>query len=585
MIDNNKLVHDIFDEFSKIERVRILSDSDKKKLNIPIAIVAWEVETEIDLDGTCCVFTFHISFKNSFPLDFPKIYLSPQSYEIVKYKPHIDSNRFICTFDNESCSTEISEPLGIVIECLKRAKKIIKEGLLHLNQSEYDNEFIAYWEDKYESVENEPKEVLSLIDYIKDEDILKLICLEKKMFLHDYILHTNDEPAKVFKEFLTDNKVKFKEIDVFYLPNDRLKNQRPPFALRNKDIVKHYINDEANFKRFKKFINNDLNLKLVFTSRLINDKEYIYGWLHSSLKTNVNGFRRGKFKQFDALLSTQANDFVQRITTEKLTTNRLENRTNGEYNKMKPFSFVVAGVGSVGSNLLFYLNSMNFPELKLIDKDVLKIENIGRHFLGFNFVGQFKTIALKDFLRQSNPLQIISTKEESILDIIKQTPEYVNNSDFLFVAIGNSNIESWLAQAIDESLIKIPTFFLWVEPYLCGGHCIFINPEKPNYQEYFENGLFKFNVISNSEYIDNNLNLTLKEAGCQTTFIPYSASNVVGFLSALFPKITTIIENSKLHETTSFTWIGNIAKVQDLDVNLSDVGQTFKIGDVIENKI
>lgn len=585
MIDKNKIVQEIFDEFSKIERVCILSDSDKKKLNIPIAIVVWEVETEIDINDTCCEFTFHILFRNSFPLDLPKIYLAPASYEKVKYQPHINSNRFVCTFDTESCSTNISEPLGIVTECLKRAKKIIKEGLLNLNQSEFDSEFIAYWDEKYDSGEKKPKEVLSLINNIKDEDSLKLISIDKKMYYHDYILHINDDSAKVFKDFLTNNKIVFKEIDVFYFKNDIFKNQRPPFALRNRDVIKQFIGDDLTLKEFKKYINSESNSKFIFTSRLIDNNEYIYGWCHSLLITNVKGFRKGKFKQYDALSMTQANEFVQRITTEKFTINRLENRTNGEPNKIKPMSFVVAGVGSIGSNLLFYLNSMNFPEFKLIDKDLLGIENIGRHFLGFNLVGQFKTTALKEFLKQSNPLQIVSTREESIFDVIKQTPEYINNSDFLFVAIGNSNIENWLAQAINEGIIKIPTFFLWVEPYLCGGHCLFINPHKANYQEYFIKDFFKYNVISNFEYIENNLNLKLNEAGCQTTFTPYSASNIIGFLSSLFPKITTIIENKIIQDTTSFTWIGNTAKVLDLNVKLSEIGQKFKMGDIIENTI
>ncbi|MFA6572189.1 MAG: E2/UBC family protein, partial [Bacteroidota bacterium] len=205
MIDNNKLVHEIFDEFSKIERVRILSDSDKKKLNIPIAIVAWEIETEIDLGGTCCEFTFHISFKSSFPLDFPKIYLSPLSYEKAKYLPHIDSNRFVCTFDPEICSTNISEPLGIVIECLKRAKKIIQQGILNTNQNEYDEEFIAYWEDKYDSAEKKPIIILSLIDKNTDNSPLKLICLDKNPYLYEYILHLDDDTARPFKNFLTEN--------------------------------------------------------------------------------------------------------------------------------------------------------------------------------------------------------------------------------------------------------------------------------------------------------------------------------------------------------------------------------------------
>ena len=98
---------------------------------------------------------------------------------------------------------------------------------------------------------------------------------------------------------------------------------------------------------------------------------------------------------------------------------------------------------------------------------------------------------------------------------------------------------------------------IWVEPFLSGGHCLFLYPGSNSYKSYFtEDGLFKFNVVDNYEYINNNPILSVKEAGCQTTFTPYSQSSVTLFLANIFPEIRKIIVND-IKESQVFSWKGN----------------------------
>lgn len=581
MLDEEKAIQNAFENLLRVENVRILSENEKRTLDFLINTVVWEVETEILFLNQCFRLTLHITFENHFPFEIPKIYLAPSSYEKIKYIPHIDTKRLVCTFDSEIASTNPNEPFGIIMACLKRAKEIILDGLSGSNHLDFEEEFIAYWEGKYDKSDELPKEVLSIIDNILIPENLKLICLRSRLSIYKYVLHIDDELAQVFKQFLSDYDFKFEEVDVFYFNHHNFKDV-PPFNLKNKESLK-YLNTESEIKRFTKFINKNSYPKLVVTSKIINDNEFIFGWFHNFLNTSVKGFRPGIFNPFDALTKTQANDSVQRISTEKFTYKRLDNRTSGIPSDYHKLTFTIVGIGSIGSNLYPYLNSFNYPAFKFIDKELLKLENIGRHFLGFNNIGNYKSKALGDYAKLSNPLQIISTKEDSILKVIKHTPEYLNESDYLFVAIGNKNIENWIGNALFEGIIKVPTFFLWVEPYLSGGHCIYINPLQPTYKNYFEEGYFKYNVISNTEYANSNSDLSLKEGGCQTTYIPYSASNITGFLSCLFPKIAFIIEGLQENSSKSFTWVGNTDKIISLGIKMSEIGENFSRGDLIEN--
>lgn len=262
---------------------------------------------------------------------------------------------------------------------------------------------------------------------------------------------------------------------------------------------------------------------------------------------------------------------------------RLENRTSGMRTQENEKSFLIAGVGSIGSNLIHFLNSMNSPEFRLVDSDNIRLENIQRHLLGFGDIGNYKTKAIKDYLLKNNPLQKVSTKEISIVDIARNEADYINDIDYVFIAIGKANIDNWVCQSIKDGIITKPVFIIWVEPYLCGGHCLYLHPSNPEFEKYFENDFFKFNVIDSVEYKSGDGKLSLREAGCQTTYVPYSGTNVISFISSLFPYISSIIDFNKT-ESKSFSWLGNLEVINEMGIKISNYYSDKNEGTIIEHK-
>lgn len=582
MIEQRIALASAFELISTYHDISIIDEKKKKECGFSKASIVWEIISEIHFENNCRDVIFHMKFTDHFPYDLPKIYLSLSSFESIGFIPHIDSNRFVCTFDPEIAITNPHDPAGIILSSLKRAKSIIEEGLSGANKSDFEDEFIAYWEDEYNDKGKSITSILSLIDSINIDKEVKLISLEKPLNLYNNILHQDDKTAITFKQFLEDSNYKYFEEDVFFAGDINIKSH-PPFSFTNRDIIKLFSGEKK--EQFVRYINNKSQYKLVLTQKILKNKEYLYGWVHNDLDVDINGFRPGKFKPFHALSRHQSGEIVQRFSSDRFTLNRLENRTAGVNSDTDRLSIIIAGLGSIGSNLIFFLNSLNYPEFKLVDKDVLRIENIGRHLLGFNYVGTKKTIAIKDFVKKSNPLQSISTKELSIINVLKDSPEYINSSDALIVAIGNTNIEELIGEALKEGLIKIPTIFLWVEPYLCGGHFLYINPSDANYASFFDNGLFKYNIIRNSEYESNTSKLVLKEAGCQTTFIPYSSSNIISFLSSIFPRINSLLNNKNNPQSVSYTWIGSKKIINERGIKLSHFSMEHSNGDLIENHL
>lgn len=566
-----------FEKLSKIDNVRIVSFDECKKLGFNPVFDLWEIDTEVSVNDHLFPITIYLYFSTCFPVEIPKVYLSTETYNKVKYIPHVDNKKLVCTFDNEVIQINQEDPFGIINECINRAKNILLDGLHKVNFDDFITEFKAYWEETYDN-ESKPKHIISLIDKLDEEDELKLVCLDNSLKGYKYILHKDDKTSIIFKDFLTEYGIKYKEVNAFQLNDFPL--FEPPFNFSNRrilEIVSNYSNSQLT--QFKLFISKNQYPKLIVTKKFINEKNYIFGWFHGFLNTNRKGFRPGSISPLHVFNTFQANDYVERISTETFTPNRLENRTSGEIDTPK-FNFAVAGIGSIGSNLLFFLNSFNLPSFRLIDDDFLKIENINRHFLGFSYINQFKTLALKEFLKTSNPIQEIQTKETSIIQVITHEPDFINSCDYLFSCIGNFNIESWLFNALRNQSIKIPVFFIWVEPFLVGGHCLYMHPNDPIFEKYFKDGLFVNNVIPNDVYNNMEIQFTKREAGCQTTFIPYSNANVIGFLSRLFPTICSIIE-SKSQVSTSFSWVGNIEKLKLTGIPKSKFAENLESGQLV----
>ena len=64
---------------------------------------------------------------------------------------------------------------------------------------------------------------------------------------------------------------------------------------------------------------------------------------------------------------------------------------------------LVAGCGSGGGQVALQLAMAGLKHFTLIDKDTIEIENVIRHVCGLRYIGQRKTDALEDVLKDRNP--------------------------------------------------------------------------------------------------------------------------------------------------------------------------------------
>jgi len=584
MIDHEEAKKIAYLDLKKIENVRILSECERKTIFPNHNEEIWEVVTEITGTNGLEEIILNIVFLPDFPLSLPVIFLGVDDYNRIKYIPHVEVSRLVCTYLHDAVP-DPNKPYEIVEEAIRKAKRIIEDGISENNSSDFEEEFKAYWENKYSDKDSVLKNILILTEKPLDS-LFKFIRLKKPLNSISYYIHQDETHGKNFKEFLDECKLDYSESEGFYI-GEIEGVFKPPFNLNNRKAIEIIQNtDPTRFIEYKRYLNKANNPKLIMFSRKLNDELKYFGWFHQHPNLQRDGFRPGALKYFEAISKYEINSYVKRVSPEVFNPRRLIQRSSGDLpDSHEPIIYSIAGVGSIGSNLIHFLKSDLRAEFRLIDTDILKPENIGRHLLGFNHLNWKKTLGIKDYLKGTNPIREISTRELPIFEVVKDEAEYINDSSVLIVCIGEENTEKWIAKQIEKKVINIPVLFVWVEPYLAGGHCIYITPTDNTYNKYFdENGLFKFNIIHKDMYKTYNPVLSLREAGCQSYFMPYSSDQVMCFLGALYPHISNLI-HSKASESSSFTWLGSRSSLADIKIDISEYGSSLNEGTINMNTI
>lgn len=560
----------------------VLSRNAAKKVGLEWYEEVWEVETEVPgVDEELVTITMHLCFHFDFPLTIPVIYLSRSHYEQFKYIPHVNTQRLVCTFEEDTSSPNVEEPYRIVKSCFVRAKRIIEAGTKGENKSDIDEEFIAYWEESYSNDDTIEQSGLSLITGKgPSTHTVPLLVLTSPYSGYQYVFHDNNIEAQRLRSFLQENKIKYTESEAFFI--GEVSEILPPFDFDNQRL-QQFIEQRGSSlaTEFALFVNATKSSRIVVFAKKLKEHYHLFGWQYKPIVMERKGFRKGVLSPFQVYTTYQKKVPVSRLVIENFTHERLLQRTAGFVSNQQRSKFLIAGVGSVGSNLLHFLKAMEPEELTLIDKDRLKLENIGRHYLGFSSINQLKTDGLKQYLQWLNPLSTIHTHHSSIIRFVTEKAHTLNEQDAIFVAIGKDNVEAFVASAIEEGIIKRPVFVFWVEPYLYGGHVIYIHPEDPvAFADLFSEGLFKYNVLDSSEYLKSGNQLMLKEGGCQSSYVPYSQAHILLFLSGVFPEIYQTIQ-AETKKSFSLSWIGDVNALSPLGLRISSFAQNHRCFQVI----
>lgn len=130
----------------------------------------------------------------------------------------------------------------------------------------------------------------------------------------------------------------------------------------------------------------------------------------------MNGQNKGEYELYDNLFSRISGLF--------------------DVEAFADFRVLIAGCGSGGGQVALQLAMSGVKKFTLIDKDVVKIENVIRHVCGLRYLGKNKTDALDDVLKDRNPTVDVDKFDEDLLTW-KQLESEVQRSQVVVLATDN----------------------------------------------------------------------------------------------------------------------------------------------------
>ncbi len=518
-------------------------------LKTPKYIQVWHIITEIQYKNMCVEIDLYAGIMKHFPYVLPDFYFLETKYD---YFPHIDySNRKLCLYEEEVL-VDTAKPETIFIDCIRQARRLIEFGINRRNFIDFSEEICSYWKFAYNQ-EKEVNQCYYVYGNLPNEiTILNLVTDYKRLGVI-----VSDENLEIVKQW---HKGQTRNQKILYLPNLKIRKE-PPFNL-NWNILKCYL-DENQLQSVFGFIKKTSTLNILFS--LSNNTTY-GGVLHN-IDVHINGFRPHKLTPSQVIEKLHANKNLQRFVAGVYNKERIEERTSGV--KQCNYKFGIVGLGSIGSNLSFFLNSYNNTSYVLVDGDIFRIDNIGRHILGINDIFNYKVNGVKRRLLMTKPSMIVDAIHKNVYDC---SCDIFSDCSALFLCTGNLMAEYSLIERLEKQSIKIPKFILWFEPYGIAGHMIYLdkNSGLDKLKSLFTSDLrYIRNLIKEYEYNDPDKFLK-RDAGCNGSYTNYSGNDVTLFLSSMYPHICNLLGSNEILKC--YRWVGNINLAKENGIELSEVG-------------
>lgn len=474
-----------------------------------------------------------VGFPNDFPHELPKFYDHNNIFGDI---PHKMINGFLCFTRNDSLLIDSRRPESILLYCVDRVIKLVEIGMKGENKKDFVEEFEVYWGGVFTvhaCIDTTNKKVRELNLWCKNinDDILN-VATEKTEILN----------KTIFNLFKLDVK-KERKYRCLYIPLKEGTFLFPPlhnkwsFSKLKENVLSNLSEqNKAQFSHFVKKPVKDISpiYEYVIIGLPKSNGEYsLFGCILNGNTLKLKSFKRknkGAQQIHPFVLNTKAINFYQ-TKIKRWHPEYLLNRTGGK-RQLKDKHVLIAGLGSVGSEVALRFAKAGVKKISLIDFDDMQFENIHRHALGMNSVYDAqdesiheisKVSAMKAEINSKYPFTDVQIYLSDVVSFIDEGKISKEQIELIVIAIGSPNEEMRINQKLHDLPDAPPTIYSWVEPLGIGGHALVtLNGEKKGcLQCLFSNDVEK-PLYNRSAFAEPGQDFSKSITGCGSVFIPYS---------------------------------------------------------------
>jgi molybdopterin/thiamine biosynthesis adenylyltransferase len=216
-------------------------------------------------------------------------------------------------------------------------------------------------------------------------------------------------------------------------------------------------------------------------------------------------------------------------------------------------TIAIIGCGSVGSEVARQLASAGLENILLVDYDVLEIENVYRHFLNAENIGEEKRTALAFDLKKRYPYVNATVMPQKTLESCLDS-SFLSGVDGIICATGSPTEERYF----NEQLFKLDkrpwVIYNWVEGHGVGGHAIYVHKAGKgclNCLYHDSNGQKSLETLQN--FLLSQQDIAVDLSGCGSHFLPYSLTDAIQ-TAVLATRLALLAIENQLTNTCRISW-------------------------------
>ncbi|MFK5893850.1 MAG: ThiF family adenylyltransferase [Pseudomonadota bacterium] len=479
---------DELDHFlSPYDTKRVTSNQLKKYKRDYIA--GWELPTVHVFQGQQLF--LRMLFRTESRYTRPDIVVHPDVLGLLEF-PHTEDGSRLCVWDSFACCDH--EGLDYLITLLEDSYTLVGKLLSGKCTDDFKSGFLSYWA------------------YKKSSDVRGVsLCDTSNLGTRTVYLYKSKHFGLIFGE--TEEQVSSWLINYYNYPPDSKKQSRAQQRLLSRiyptalfcfdeawtpieypnsieDLRKLVVPGTCTDEEFAELIGNSLNNRVHSKLGILLMFQTINGPCFAGLSMPKGIFsNKSKFSGSTVLDGFREhiphNHLIHRagpIQTLGLLISRADDNwihgrdKNPLLSELKSHKVMIIGCGSVGSSIATLLVKSGISKIVLIDDETLGFENLSRHELGSNYVGEYKAHSLRKELQIKFPHTEIKAFEKTWQDALHDT----NNNDFI-TQIEEADIilsatADWSSDIglieLQEQLNLGPIVFSFTEAHALASHII-----------------------------------------------------------------------------------------------------------------
>lgn len=441
-----------------VHEIRRLGEEERNGLLPEVTYAAaWEVVHRRTKEAP----TLIVTVDHQFPATIPNVFV-PNSEEWFLRIPHVDRRGTLCIYpahtvlDQFNCGTA-------VLEMIERGIELMEEGFSGKNQDEFVRETEGYWAQL-----NEPPDLISACEMSGPSRWLKAAWLKADARLG--VAESREELVPWFSALA--GRRPDKGFDVAFIWRDA--PMRPDdYPAANADLFR--LIDEAGLE-----VPSEAAVR-ARRSPLVVIIAFETGSGIAAIAASVRGFEqliagfRPKSITGEMLAARWGSRRCGRHIINRANADWLHWRggADEERTSIAAANVMIVGCGAVGADVAMLLAKAGVRNFTLVDRDVLKWENIGRHMLGARWVDKPKAQALAQALSSHFPHLKTKIRFDGVEALCRKHGEILAEFDLIICMtadwMGESTLNFWARQFAAKAVI-----YGWLEPHGLAGHGLLV---------------------------------------------------------------------------------------------------------------